>query len=119
MVNDLFTHPPTDIGSAGLNSAALRVEGVPSIFVILSIDVVQKEAIFLTIHQIITMTMWMELLPSRATCVEWIGRPASSRLESRSMTAPLTLSPGSPSMVSPSAQQEETTKPWQTTCPWP
>jgi hypothetical protein len=119
MVNDLFTHPPTDIGSAGLNSAALRVEGVPSIFVILSIDVVQKETIFLTIHQIVTMTMWMELPPSRAICVEWIGRPASSRLESRSMTAKQILSLGSPSTVSRFAQQEEIARPWIIICLWP
>jgi hypothetical protein len=78
MVNDLFTHLSIGIGSPGLNSPALRVVGVPSIFAILSIGVTRKEAIFPTIHQIVTTTMWMELPPSQATCVEWIGQSASS-----------------------------------------
>jgi hypothetical protein len=75
MVNDLFTHLPTGIGSVGLNSPALHVAGVPSIFAIQSIGVVRKEDIFLTIHQIVTTTMWME----------WIlhKRPASSGLAGR------------------------------------
>nr|ABF96976.1 retrotransposon protein, putative, Ty3-gypsy subclass [Oryza sativa Japonica Group] len=57
--------------------------------------------------------------PSQATSVEWIGWPASSRLESRSMTAKQILSLGSPSIVSQFAQQEEIAKPWLIIYPWP
>jgi hypothetical protein len=60
MVNDLFTHLSTDTGSVGLNSLALHVAGVPSIFAILSTSVVRREATFPTIHQTATTTTLTE-----------------------------------------------------------
>jgi hypothetical protein len=84
MLNDLFTRLLTDIESTVLNSLALHVAGNPSIFAILSIDVVRKEAMF---YQTATTTMKMELQLLQVTYVEWTGRLASSQLESRSMTA--------------------------------
>ena len=116
MMNGLFVRLPNDIGSVELNDHTPRIEGAPSIFATPSTSAAQQEAI---IHRIATTTTWTELLPSQAICVEWIGQPALSRLESRNMTAPPTLSLGSPSMVSQSAQQEETAKPWRTIYLWP
>ncbi len=86
-MNDLFTRLPTNTRSVGSNSLALHVEGVLPIFVILSTSDVRREATSPTIHQIVTTTMWMELLPSQVTCVEWIGLPASNRLELRNTMA--------------------------------
>ena len=111
-MNDLFIHPPTGIGSTGPNRLAPHIAGVPSIFATQSTSVARKEAIYHTTRQIVTMTMWMELQLLQATYVEWIGRTASSQLESRSMMAKQILSLSSPSMVSQSTQQEKIAKPW-------
>jgi hypothetical protein len=85
-----FTLLPTDIGSVvpTMNGLAPLVTASPSTYVTPSTVTEQKETTDdATTHRIATTRTMKELLSLQVTCVEWIGRLASSQLVSRSMTA--------------------------------